>query len=268
MGRRRQATSHLRTSWWGIMLLCAACAGPARVADIPADLPEGFPHHTVEQVIHQLERAVLDSLTSLVATADVSVRSPLFTGSVTARIRQRRDDSLAVFVSDATLGIEGGRALATPDSFFYHDRLSRTLYVGSLAHVPEQLTGENVFRVLLGMIAPTGNRQWNVEADAAYYHVRDAAGERHYTIDPTVWRVVSYQERSPDGGLVQAVAFSDYGVMSGVLLPQRIILRLPGMGTNVSLRYRRMAINPVRLSMALRIPDGVQRVLVREELWR
>ena len=268
MGPRRQSTSPLRTSWWGILLLCAACAGPARVADVPADLPEGFPHHSVEQVIHQLERVVLDSLTSLVATADVSVRSPLFTGSITARIRQRRGDSLAVFVSDATLGIEGGRALATPDSFFYHDRLSRTLYVGSLAHAPEQLTGENVFRVLLGLLAPDRIRQWNVEADAAYYHVRDAEGERHYAIDPTVWRVVSYEERSPEGRLVQAVVFSDYGAMGSVLFPQRIVLRLPGMGTNVSLRYRRMAVNPARLSMALRVPEGVQRVPVREELWR
>lgn len=265
---RRQDALSLRTGWWGIVLLCAACAGPARVADAPADLPEGFPHHTVEQVMYQLERAVLDSLTSLAATADVSVRSPLFTGSVTARIRQRRGDSLAVFVSDATLGIEGGRALATPDSFFYHDRLSRTLHVGSLAHAPEQLTGENVFRVLLGLIAPNRNRQWNVEAEAAYYHVRDVAGERHYTIDPTVWRVVSYEERSPEGRLVQAVVFSDYEMMGGVLLPQRIVLRLPGMGVNASLRYRRMAVNPARLSMALRVPVGVPRVPIREELWR
>ena len=268
MGRRRQVASPVRTGWLGILLVCAACTGPARVADIPANLPEAFPHHTAEEVIQHVARAVPDTLTSLVATADVSVRSPLFTGSVTVRLRQRRGDSLAVFVSDATLGIEGGRALSTPDSFFYHDRLSRTLYYGSLAHAPEQLSGEHVFRVLLGMMAPGGNRQWHVEADEAYYHVRDATGERHYTVDPTVWRVASYQERSPDGGLVLTVAFSEYGVTSGVLLPQRIILRLPGRGINMSLRTRRIAVNPARLSMTLRMPDDVRRVLVREELWR
>lgn len=250
------------------VLSMVGCAGSRLPVDNRPDLPDAFPHHTLAQVLQQLQATRADTLRAYTAKASLSIRTPTQNGNVTAKIEHRRIDSLYMAIIPG-LGIEAVRMLVTPDSFFVHDRLNKQLSYGSLAFastfLPAPLTGDDVlFRNLLGLIAPEDDVAWTLDTDASYYHLRDPSKRRHYIIDPTVWRVVRYEERTPEGDLVEARTFAEYDVFDGLYLPRRIILQRPLDDTNLSIYYRELTLNPPMLSFAWHVDDAVERVLIDE----
>lgn len=249
--------------------LCAAmsvagCAGSARTAVRP-DVPAGFPHHTLAQIRQQLAQG--DTLTAFRARASLSIHTSAQTARVSAELRQRRGDSLYVSVSPG-LGIEAARMLVTPDSFFVYDRLKQRLLYGSLAYaeavLPAPLSGDDVFLALLNLTQPEADVAWRVKAEGVYYTLRDPSGRRRYLVDPAVWRVARYEERTPDGALVEARTYSEYDAFDGRFLPRRILLQRPMDDTTLAIYYRDLSLNPPVLSFALRVGASVERVLVDE----
>ncbi len=249
-----------------LMLWVAGCSGSRPVVDNRPDLPEGFPSHTLAQIQQQIRLAAADTLVSFQGKANLSLRSPELKGNVTAHIKHRRDDSLYMTLT-ATLGIEAARMLVTPDSFFVYDRINKKLNYGSMAYastvLPAALIGDDVFRNLLGLLLPEPDVAWQLDADTAYYHLRDDAG-RHFIIDSSLWRVVRYEQRTPQGDLVEARTFTEHDIFDGVFVPRRVILQRPLDDTSISMYYRELTLNPPTLSMVLRIGDSVERELVDE----
>ncbi len=91
----------------GLALLLFGCASPRPAID--RAVPEGFPHHSLDQILLYL-RSSGDTLTTYEARAAVSLRSPGGGGQFSAEMEARRDDSLFVSISPG-LGIEAARAL-------------------------------------------------------------------------------------------------------------------------------------------------------------
>ena len=245
----------------------AGCGGSRPPLPDRPDLPDAFPMHSLAQIQNQIRLGVTDTLASFQGKASLALRSRELSGNVTARVEHRRQDSLYMSLT-ATLGIEAARMLVTPDSFFVYDRLNKTLNYGSMDYaegvLPATLTGDNVFPNLLGLLVPETDVAWQLDADTAYYHLRDEDGRRHYIIDPTVWRVVRYEERTAQGKLIESRNFAEYDVFDGVFVPRRIILRRPMDDTSISMYYRELTLNPPALSMTLRVGDSVERVLIDE----
>jgi hypothetical protein len=208
-----------------------------------------------------------DTLTSFDGKANLSLRTPDFKGNVTAHITHRRLDSLYLTLT-ASLGIEAARMLVTPDSFFVYDRINKKLNYGSMAYaeavVPAAFTGDDAFLTLLGLLLPDPDTSWRLDADTSYYHLRDETGRFHYIIDPTIWRVVRFEERTPGGDLVESRTFAEHDVFDGVFIPRRIILQRPLDDTNISMYYRVLTLNPPTLAMMLEVGDAVERVLIDE----
>ena len=248
------------------MLWLAGCSGARPPVDNRPDLPDAFPNHTLAQIQQQIRANTADTLTTYRAKASLSIRTPEQSGNVTANIKHRRSDSLYMTVSPG-FSIEAARMLVTPDSFFVHDRIKKELNYGSLeyasAFLPASLTADDVFRNLLGLLQPEANVDWSLEPDSSYYHLRDPSGRYHYIVDPSVWRVVLYEERTAQGDLVEARAFTEYDIFGDVYLPRRIILRRPPDDTSLSIYYRELTLNPT-LSFAWHVDDSVERVLIDE----
>ena len=245
------------------VLWMAACT-PKPPPDLQTDLPDAFPNHTVEDIRTRI-RLSSDTLTSFRADARLLIESPERSGRFGADIRDRRGDSLYLGISAGGLGIkvEGARALVTPDSFFFYNRLGKELLYGSLDQagdqLPSVLTGDNVFLNLLGIVAPEPDVRWELETDSAYYYLRNADGLRSYQIDPGFWRVVRYEERTSDGSLVEERVFSRFGEFDGVFLPRSVLLRRPGEASSVSLFYNSITLNPPALSFDLRVSSDAER---------
>ena len=251
-----------------LLLWIAGCSGSRGVVDNRPDLPDAFPNHTLTQVQDQLRMAAFDTLSSFNAKANLALRAPELKGNVTARIEHRRRDSLYMSLT-ATLGIEAARMLVTPDSFFVYDRINKTLNYGAMKHaaavLPAAFTGDDVFRILMGMLIPEPDIAWTIESDTSYYHLRDEGNLKHYIVDPKVWRVVRFEERTAQGTLIESRTFSQYDIFDGVFVPRRIILQRPLDDTSISMYYRELTFNPPALSMTLEVGDSVERVLIDEK---
>ncbi len=248
------------------LVLLAGCAGTREVAERP-DLPSAFPSHTLAQIRQNIVGGT-DTLRAFEGKTSLSVDTPGRGGSFGATIRQRRGDSLYLSISPG-LGIEAARALITPDSFFVYDRIKKRLYYGNLAYadqyLPLPLDGDDIFQSLLGILAPDDFTDWQIEADANYYYLRDPADTQLYVIDPAFWRVVRYEAFDGAGEMIEQRLFSEFDSMEGLFLPRRVVLRRPLDQTTASLYYRRLDLNPAELAFAFRISDDAERILVDEQ---
>jgi hypothetical protein len=226
------------------------------------DVPTAFPNHTVQQM-HQRIVTPTDTLLGYSAKARLVVDAPQQSGQFNATVRQRRNDSLYMSISPG-FGVEAARMLVTADSFFVYDRINQRLAYGSVEaaqrRMPLPITNEAVFENMMGILAPDPTASWQVEADEQYYYLTDPSGQRTYTIDPSIWRVVRYEERTPGGDLNEVREFAEYGTFDGVSLPRRLTLRRPNDDASASLYYEEIELNPGSLSFDLRVGNNVQRV--------
>ena len=244
-----------------LALLVAGCSSGPKLAERPTDLPERFPDHSLSEIRENILRPT-DTLRAFQAAAQLSLESPQRSGNFGATVRARRGDSLYLGVS--SFGIEGARALVTPDSFFVYNRLGNEVTFGALAdagaQLPTPLVTGDVFENLLGLLAPEAGANWTVTADSSRYVLEDPSGRRAYTVDPALWRVVRYVERAPDGALVEERLFSDFDRIDGFFLPRRVLLRRPGDDALASLYYRELTLNPSGLSFDLQVRGSARHV--------
>lgn len=244
------------------LLVLAGCAGSRRAADRPPDRPAAFPYHTVEQIEAYLV-PLSDSLTAFRAKANFAFNTPWQRGRFSGDVLHRRDDSLYVSLSPG-MGIEAARALVTPDSFYLYNRIDREVIVGSMdqaqAYLPALFAADDLFRNLLGIPAPEPDVAWRLDADSSYYYFESPDGLRTYTIDPSIWRVLRYEERAPDGTLVEDRVYLEWDQIEGLYLPRHMIYRRPMDESTATIYYRSISLNPSSLSFDLRLSSNTTRI--------
>lgn len=242
-------------------LIVAGCSGSEEIRSATST---EFPGHSAQQ-IHQQITLSPDTLAAFSAQARLSVDAPQRNGQFNATIRQRRNDSLYMSISPG-LGVEAARLLVTPDSFFVYDRINKQLAFGALheaqANLPVLLTTQDIFVNMLGLLAPDPSVSWQVEADDEFYYLHDPSYQRTFKVDPSVWRVVQYEERQDDGTVIEERTFADFETVEGVMIPRRITLRRPQDEATASLLYRSVDLNPGSLSFDLEVGSDVSRIPV------
>lgn len=244
--------------------LLYGCAGPR--APLERSLPASFPGHSLEQIRFQL-LAPHDTLRAFRARSSLVIRAPENSGSFSAEMHERRADSLYVSISPG-LGIEAARALVTPDSFYFYNRLKNRLVYGPISQagglLPEPFTSDDLFANLLGLPVPAAEIDWRIDADEAYYYLHDVRERTLYVVDPALWRVVRYEQRDASGELVERRVFSEFDEFDGVVLPRRLVFERPQDDRLASIYYRSLRLNPTNLHFALDVRDSAERIRVGE----
>ncbi|RMH55361.1 MAG: DUF4292 domain-containing protein [Bacteroidetes bacterium] len=244
------------------LLVLTGCAGARRATDRLPDRPAAFPRHTVDQILAEVH-PLPDSIKAFRARANFALNSPWQSGRFSGDVVHRRGDSLYVSLSPG-MGIEAARVLVTPDSFYLYNRIDREVIVGSMDQartvLPPPFSADDLFRTLLGLPAPEPDVAWQVEADSSYYYLKSPDERRIYTVDPGLWRVIRYEERAPDGSLVEDRVYLDWDGFDGLYLPRRMIFRRPKDRTTATIYYRSVTLNPTGLSFSLRMNGQTTRI--------
>lgn len=250
-----------------IALVGAGCSHGPLVTNAPeAATPSGYPNHTVPEILAAIEASVAP-VRSVAADGDLSIRSDDDSQSATFSLRARLADSLTVVVR-GPLGIEGGRGLVTPDSFFAADRINRQLLLGPVGaadrYVPGAGSSERVARAALGLLVPEADVAWTLTPlDGQYRLVGSVTGvgAREYLVDPGLWRVVRVREFDADGRQAGSQTAEAFDTVDGVVLPRRV--RLDGAGTVVEVEHRRLTVNPPDLRLRFERPEGYEVVEIQ-----
>ncbi len=262
-------TPLLRPLALALLIAAAGCAptGPL-VSDPPTGTAAGYPDHTVAQILAAVEASVAPVLS---VAADGEVRAVQPDGSdqsASYSLRARLADSASVTVR-GPLGIIAARGLLTPDSLFLANVIQDELVIGPLsaadAVVPGASRDGRVVRAALGLLVPDADVAWTLAASDGLYtlagRLPDAPGNRSYTVDPSIWRVVRVVEFDADGRQVGLQTASDFDVIDGAVLPRRV--HLEGEGTTVDLEHRRLVVNPTDLRIRFVRPEGYDVIVLR-----
>lgn len=251
-----------------LALLGAGCSTGPLVRDAPvAEAPTGYPGHSVAQVLAAVEASVAP-VQSVAADGDLVIEGGDERQSASFSLRARIADSLTAVVR-GPLGIEGGRGLVTPDSFYVADRINRQLVVGPVRaadrYVPGAGSSERVARAALGLLVPEPDVEWALTAEGGQYRLLGrlpgGAGTREYTVDPSLWRVVRVRDFDASGQRVALQEAEAFDTVEGVVLPRRV--RLEGGGTTVALEHRRLVVNPPDLRLRFSRPADYEVVAVQ-----
>ena len=246
-----------------LAVLAAGCSSGPLVTDAPeAETPSGYPNHSLEEILASVEASVAP-VASVASDGDLRIEGEDGSQSATFSLRARLADSLTVVVR-GPLGIEGGRGLVTPDSFYAADRISRQFLFGPVEaadrYVPGAGSSERMARAVLGLLVPEADVPWTLSAvDGAYRLVaRLGAGVREYTVDPGLWRVVRVREFDAEGRSAGSQTAEAFDTVEGVVFPRRV--RLDGGGTSVEVEHRRLVVNPPDLRLRFERPEDYERI--------
>lgn len=176
-------------------------------------------------------------------------------------------DSL-IWFSASLFGIEGVRALVTPDSVFMVNRLERRYGAWSLAWLEDQtgmkLSVSDAQQLLLGE-APRGMlpADPNVELrenSARLAFERDSA-EHEWTIDNALFRLLKINARHLSKPLRAEFRYESYEQAEGKVIPFRtfVTARIPEENA-LSLEHKDAQFNPERISFAFRAPSGYEKM--------
>lgn len=244
------------------VLFMAGCGGSRAVVDERPERSEAFPNHSIEEIHEQLF-VPSDTLESFQARASLQVQAPEQSGSFSAELRHKRNDSLYMAISPG-FGVEAARMLVTPDSFYVYDRIRRELTYGSVEDgervLPLPLESQELMPSFLGMLRPDADGRWELEADEEYYYLTSSDEQKQYTIDPGLWRVVHYELRSDDGEVIEERSYSEFDRIAGYYLPRRVELERPLDEMEASIYYREISLNPGELSFDLGVSSRARRV--------
>ncbi|MBX2822208.1 MAG: DUF4292 domain-containing protein [Rhodothermaceae bacterium] len=244
-------------------LIFNACSGSRPTFNTDAEVPEGFPNHTLEDIQSSLNMLTVP-VDAYIAESSLSVKTPARSGSFSASISHRKNDSLLITIS--MLGIQGVKTLVTPDSFYVHDRINKELTIGGIESLqkvlPLPVTSETLYSSMLGLLQPESMKELELSADSRYYTLLLPDENKKFMIDPAFWRVVRYEERSEDGSLIEERTFSEFDDIEGVYLPRRLTFRRPGDDMSASIYYRDININPRKISFDFKVNPSVQRIII------
>lgn len=255
-----------RTGLLALAFVVSACSSGPLVTDAPeTDAPAGFPNHSVQQ-IRDAVRLSAGGVRTVQSDGKAEITSPRLDQKVSFSLRATLGDSVTAILR-GPFGIEGGRAVATPDSFLAADRLNRKLIVGPASAAERYLPGagsaERVARAATGLLVPGAGVDWQrgtVEGRYTLLGTLEGGARREYTVDPALWRVVRVREFDAGGALVGEQTAEAFDTVDGFVIPRRVTLRAGE--TVVVIEHRSVELNvPVR--HLWRRPDGYELVRVR-----
>jgi hypothetical protein len=234
-----------------LAVLAAGCTPSATVRDAPVGDAAGYPDHSAEQIVEAMTASVA-RVGSYRAESRLDAERGGRSYDLTSSIRARLADSLVAIVR-GPLGIEGGRALVTADSFFAIDRLNGRLYVGAAEAAEQFIPGAGdrgrLARALLGLDVPEPGPGWTVRPANGRYVLVAPGATQTWTIDPRLWRAASVVEVAADGRRVSRT-YSDFGVVGGLVFPRRVVLASPTDSAQLIIEHREVTFNPVDLRLS------------------
>ena len=248
-----------------IVLICAlvvaGCAGTRTSVVDPVNVPDLYEAATV-----------LDSIwahpvpTSIKAQVQLSMDTPIHSGTMMAEISHRRGDSLLMAFTVRGLGIEVGRALVTRDSIFFYDRLAQSLHTAGSDYpaIPPIFTVQDAIENMLGLIRPVHQAHTQLEQISDRLVLTDTLQNKAYTVDPALWRIIYVEQRDSTDTLTESLYFSDFFTVGEMQFPRRVVYRNPASDINAILHYRSIEVNEPIVSMSLNLPSGVSRVSLPE----
>lgn len=260
------------------VLLFTACKKNPAVVEVATPqvpntvLERKFPHHTLADIQMALI-AAKPKLSKFQMDTKMSIVTPDINQNVSSRIDFDQNQGVYANFTATLLEIEGARMLISRDSFYLYNKLESELVYGAVAKASEFLpisgTISEVHDLLLGGLSPNFNRTWTLsttepnDVRPAMYALVSENGRLRYEIDPSLWRVVRFEQKDTEGNVTEVVTYSNFKPFSGIVLPERTIVRQAQTRRNAIINVKALNLNPSQQRFDIRVNRAeVRNILV------
>jgi Domain of unknown function (DUF4292) len=260
------------------VLSFSSCKTTPAQTDIPTPPISGglaqrkYPNHTLADMQSAVQ-AARPQLPKFQLSTKMNIVTPEVRQDVSSRIDYDVNQGVYANFTATILEIEGARMLIARDSFYLYNKLEGELIYGAVDKASQFLpisgTIPEVHDLLLGGLMPNFNRTWTVtpvaatDARPALYALVSENGRLRYEIDPTLWRVVRFEQKDTEGSVTELITYSNFKTFSGTVLPERIIVRQPKTNRNAIINVKELQKSPQNQRFDIRVNRSeVKEILV------
>ena len=218
-----------------------------------------------------IEKALADNEVNFTwynAKIGANITSPDFSGGATIVMRMEADR--IIWAQFKKLAVEGGRALATRDSFFVINRIERSYQQGSMQGFFEKTENKITFldfqKLFLGNVFPSKLltiTRFEQQGKECYIDaiVKDTPIKLKYIVDPYS-QLVSKLDYRDDEGNYLLLTLGDYRTNRGKELPYEVsvMLNYKGVEYGINLEIKDLELD-VQKEMIFSIPSHYEEII-------
>lgn len=190
--------------------------------------------------------------------------------NVTAEIRIKKDEQ--ILVSIRFLGITMAKALITPTSVSYYEKIKATYYEGDFTSLSKwlgtDLDYQKVQNLLVGQALDNLNKGKYNESIVEQLYRLDAQNasnlKQSYFFDATKFLLQKEQITQTSENVMIQVVYSDHETFDQGIMPTSVEINTiqPKGKTDINLNYNSVSFNE-ELSFPYSIPDGYKKVIIK-----
>lgn len=190
--------------------------------------------------------------------------------SITVSLRMEKDKT--IWIKASILGITLAKAMITPDRVSYYETINKSYFDGDFSFISSLLGVEVDFQktqaILLGQSIFNLNKKYEVTIKDEKYQVvpkRQPDNFIHYLlINPNGFTVAEAQLLQPKDQRDLSVKYEPYQIISENYFPSTVQIKAQQKedNTQISVTYKRIDLNPNKLSFPFTIPSGYEPIKI------
>ena len=219
-----------------------------------------------ERLINKLE-ANRRRIRTFEGNGVIKIKSSRFNNSVSFKVILSKPDSI-YFTIMGPFGIELAQAVVTNNSFVFYDALQNTAYKGSVNDdvlkeiFKVNLTFGELTDAFVGSVNLTNNlytmpASYNVEGDQYVLTYIDSLTnkETKYRVDIRELGITNYLLSDNNGNELLKGDYSDFELLNGVAVPNKIEIQNKKDDQVVDIEYRNMSTNNKAIFIDFKLPE-------------
>lgn len=211
-----------------------------------------------------------NSFSSVYLKANARFANEKMTQNVTAEIKIKKDEQ--ILVSVRFLGITMAKALITPTSVSYYEKLNGSYFEGDFSGLSQwlgtDLNYSKIQNMLLGQafddLRQSNYTQIPTEEGYQLNDLNSGSTAKNFTFDSTQFLIKKQEIAQPEQNRKIEVLYSENKTFNEGIIPTNIAINtLQTKGqTEINLNYNTISFNEV-LSFPYSIPEGYKRIIIK-----
>jgi hypothetical protein len=250
------------------LMILVSCKTKQAVVTIAPEVPQTKEISAEDVIANHYNNKT--NFSSVYIKSNVRFSDEKQTQNVTAEIKIKKDEQ--ILISVRFLGITMAKALITPSSVSYYEKMNGTYFEGDFSGLTQWLGTDLDFSKIQNMLLGQAfdNLQQGkyalAKVDQGYELTDLQAGNtlKSFILDQENFRIQGQAIAQPEQDRMLAVSYSDRSSFNEGNLPMQILIHtFQGKGkTEISFNYRTITFNE-SLSFPYSIPNGYKRIIIK-----
>jgi hypothetical protein len=251
-----------------LFMVLASCKTQQAVVTSTPEVPKSKGISAEEVIANHYNNKI--NFSTVYIKSNVRFSDEKQTQNVTAEIKIKKDEQ--ILVSIRFLGITMAKALITPISLSYYEKINGTYFEGDFSGLSQWLGTELDFSKIQNMLLGEAfdnlqQGKYAFSKGEQGFELADLKSEKTkktFFLDPEKFQIQKQEISQPEQDRMIQVSYSDTNTFNEGTIPMNILINTfqPKGKTEISFNYNTVTFNE-ELSFPYSIPNGYKRILIK-----